>query len=67
MYLWCANCCHARLRERWEVKGAKYGVCPSCGCSEYRSAVEWSIVASINGYATHPEKNVSYPLHPVLF
>lgn len=67
MYLWCANCCHAHLREKWEVAGEKYGVCPTCGCSEYRNAVEWSVISQANDYEEIPNVTIPYPLQPVLF
>jgi hypothetical protein len=67
MYLWCANCCHAHLRSNWIVKSAKYGVCPSCGCSEYRNAYDWLTIAQANGYPIEPNNREVYPVQPVLF
>jgi hypothetical protein len=67
MYLWCAKCNHAHLRTHWILKGAKYGVCPSCGCSEYRNALDWDPIAKVNDYPPEPNRSQVYPPYPVLF
>lgn len=67
MYLWCSRCQHAHPRINWEVPQTKYGVCPTCGSSEYNNALDWILVADANGYSDIPDRNKEYPLHPVLF
>jgi NMD protein affecting ribosome stability and mRNA decay len=67
MYLWCSRCLHATAKISWTVTGAKHGVCPICGSSQYRNAVEWSVIAAANGYRDQPVTDKTYPLQPVLF
>jgi hypothetical protein len=44
----------------------KYGVCPSCGKSAYRNAVDWNAIYEINGYDPIPIYDKIYSLSPTL-
>lgn len=67
MYLWCSKCQHAASEASWHVQDYKYGVCPHCGASAYRNAVNWLQIAAANGYPELPLSTEEYPLAPLLF
>lgn len=68
MYLWCQRCEHAHPVTRWSpLPHEKYGVCPSCGCSEYRNAVPWEQIQAANDYPPIPDPLQRYPLVMDLF
>lgn len=66
-YLWCSYCEYVSAKTSWKSHGAKYGVCPRCGRSEYNNALEWAILVRINDYPETPDPHSTYSLYPVLF
>lgn len=64
MYLWCSQCNHATPEASWTRTNHKYGVCPKCGCSSYRNAIEWEMIAAANNYPYVPDEKEIYLSHP---
>lgn len=67
MYLYCTRCLHATSDELWRLSLYPHGVCPKCGASGYRNAVEWVSIAAANSYPIVPDPEEVYQSHPLLF
>lgn len=65
MYLWCSVCNRASLEVEWNTEKFKYGVCPVCGCSAFRNAVEWEAIYKVNEYESIPIQGQVYSLSPI--
>jgi hypothetical protein len=65
-YLWCRECEHTYDEAQWTRNGLfAHGVCPNpyCAARGYKSAVDWYVIATTNGYEPIPENGEHYPLY----
>jgi len=66
-YLWCSRCEKAHTEVKWTRDGKyKHGVCPSCGSSGYKNAINWSALREATWFVPIPVKGEVYSVNPTL-